>query len=199
MSYSNIEKLKNNTAVKPCLYFFDAQIWIYATQAFQISNEEWQMRYVSFFQDIIDNDLVIKPKIILNSLLLSEIINTYMRQIAFVEYCNFNDLDKKYVDYKREYRNKEHYKLSYKYINDEINNYRSVIKFIDDAHIVKDFPNFLKKDILPFDLNDYYYYLTCLEYSKANELILVTNDSDFLVNDINILTYNKTLLEAKYK
>lgn len=198
MSYNNIVKLKESTPVKSCLYFLDAQIWVYATQSFNISNEHWQLRYVNFFQSIIDNDLAVKPKILLNSLLLSEIINTYMKQIAFVDYCTCIGKPTNEVSYKKEYRNDEHYKRSFKYINDEIKSYRSVIEFVDDKHIVNLFPEFLKSDILPFDLNDYYFYLTCKEYSKENELICITNDGDFLVNDIDILTYNKDLLSAKY-
>jgi len=198
MKYNNIIKLKDNTPVKSCLYFLDAQIWVYATQSFNMSNENWQLRYVNFFQSIIDNDLVTKPKILLNSLLLSEIINTYMKQIAFVDYCKSLNKSTNEVSYKKEYRKDPHYKTSFKYINDEIKSYRTIIEFVDDKHIVNQFPDFLKADILPFDLNDYYFYLTCKEYSKINELICITNDGDFLVNDINILTYNKELLQAKF-
>ena len=102
LSHSRVESIK---------YFIDANVWIYAMQN-QSSLKNWrENKYADFFFDIIDSNLDPQPKIILPSLLISEIINTYLRQIALSDYKRDSGIfssDK--FDFKRDYRSTQHYK-----------------------------------------------------------------------------------------
>ena len=182
-----------HTQVKSELYFIDSNVWIYALQ----NDDEldwWEKIYRDFFYDIIESTFIQKPKIILSSLLLSEIINTYLKKIAIVNYRKVNNIpNTKEINFKRDYRPTLHYKKSFEKIMNNISNLKSSILFVDDSKIAN-YTALINKNIGLFDYNDYLYYCLCKELNKTQKVIIVTNDSDFQVNDIEIVTMNKTLL-----
>jgi predicted nucleic acid-binding protein len=194
MSYrKNIIKL-SHSRVEPIKYFIDANVWIYAMQN-PNSLKHWENKYANFFFDIIDSDLDPQPKIILPSLLISEIINTYLRQIALSEYKRDNGIsaiDK--FDFKRNYRTTQHYKDNLEQICDDILGYKSSIDFVSDDLMVKNPEIILNVPSSNFDYNDYIYYCMCQNIGATTSLAMITNDSDMDVSDIKILTENRTLL-----
>jgi predicted nucleic acid-binding protein len=112
MSYQNNITRLSNSRVEPIKYFIDANVWIYSTQNTS-SLKYWENKYADFFFDIIDSNLDPKPKIILPSLLISEIINTYLRQVALKEYKKIVGASSVPPDYfKREYRPTQHTKIN---------------------------------------------------------------------------------------
>ena len=192
MSFSNISNLKV-APVQSALYFIDANAWIYSMQNFD-NLDWWAKYYYDFFYEIIESKLSPKPQIILPSLLISEIINTYLRQIAIPDYRLINNIPAaKEIKFKRDYRPTDHYKKSFERLMDDIMSFKSSILFLDDSRIVND-ATLLNKNTGIFDYNDYLYHCLCKELKKEHRVIIVTHDSDFQVNDIEIATMNKTLL-----
>jgi len=192
MPFPNIIKLDNTCHVQSQYYFIDANVWIYALQGDDLL-KYWQKKYTNFFYDIIDSKLEPKPKILMPSLLFSEILNTFLKQIAFSEYKLLNNPSSDFK-YKPDYRNDEHYKDNYERVCDDINGYRESILFINDESLLSDPPLYLSPAVHPFDFNDFFYYQICKEFQKTNPITIVTNDCDFQTNDIPIITINRTLL-----
>ena len=192
MGFNNIYNAKH-VEIEPVLYFIDANAWIYTLQN-DIDLDWWEKTYRDLFYDIIYSTLTPKPKIILSSLLLSEIINTYLKRIAVLEYRLVNNIPySQEINFKKDYRPSLHYKQSFERIMHNIANFKSSILFVDDSKIAN-YATLINKDIGLFDYNDYLYYCLCKELNKTQKVIIVTNDSDFRVNDIDIVTMNKTLL-----
>lgn len=191
MSYPNIQRL-SNSYVEPIKYFIDANVWIYSMQN-PSSLKHWESKYSNFFFDIIDSNLDPKPKIVLPSLLISEIINTYIRQIALPEYKTNNGIIGNF-DFKRSYRGTQDYKDNFERVCDDILGYKSSIDFISDDIVMKNPDVILTIPSTKFDYNDYIYYCMCQEIGSKKSLKMITNDSDMAVRDIKILTENRTLL-----
>ena len=196
MSFPNIIPLWK-AAVEPVKYFVDANIWIYSLQKFE-DLERWEDKYYQFFFDIVDSTITPKPKILLPTLLLSEIINTYLRKFAIPEYRQINNIPAATViDFKRDYRPTQHYKDSYEKMMDDISSLHSSIQFIDDHSIAYNDAVLFNKSIGSFDYNDHLYYSLCVELNKTERIIMLTNDGDYQVNDFEIVTSNRTLLNLR--
>jgi hypothetical protein len=48
-----------------------------------------------------------------------------------------------------------------------------------------------------FDFNDHVYYNLCNELNKTEKTVLLTNDADFVIEDLELITNNRTLLSLK--
>jgi hypothetical protein len=106
---------------------------------------------------------------------------------------NNNIPDANAINFKRDYRPADHYKKSFERLMDDIMSIKSSILFVDDSQIANG-AILLNKKIGMFDYNDYLYYYFCKELNKKQRVIIITNDSDFQINDIEIVTMNKILL-----
>lgn len=174
----------------------DANVWIYSLQNWD-DLTPWKDQYYQFFFDIIESKLDPKPRILMPTLLLSEIVNTYLRKFAIPEYRMDNAIPPaENIDFKKDYRPTQHYKDSYEKIMDDIGGLHSSIEYVDDGTIA-DHTTLCNKSIGIFDYNDYLYYSLCKELNKARRVVLLTNDSDFQIRDIEIITGNRTLLELR--
>jgi hypothetical protein len=60
--------------------------------------------------------------------------------------------------------------------------------------VVTNPPLYISPVVDPFDFNDYLYYQMCKEFQKSSPLTILTNDGDFQINDIPIVTLNRDLL-----
>jgi hypothetical protein len=49
-----------------------------------------------------------------------------------------------------------------------------------------------------FDFNDYVYYRLCKDFSKYNPTTIVSNDKDFAIKDLPILTLLPELYNMKF-
>jgi predicted nucleic acid-binding protein len=193
MPFPNITNLRR-ASVTSANYFVDANVWIYSLQKFE-DLEHWENSYYQFFFDIVDSTLDPQPKIILPTLLISEIVNTYLRKFAIPEYKLENGIaDTIPFEFKRDYRPTQHYTDSFEKIMDDIQSLHASIKFYDDGLVANDQSILLNKSIGQFDYNDYLYYSLCKELNKSERVIMLTNDGDFQVTDFEIITSNRTLL-----
>jgi predicted nucleic acid-binding protein len=193
MMFSNIQRL-HLANVRSTKYFIDANVWIYALQGDSLL-QNWEKAYSDFFYNIIESDLDPKPKILMPTLLFSEILNTFLKHIALPEYKAINGIgDLTPFNYKLTYKSTQHYKDSYEKVCDDILSLRSAILFLNDSSVVTDPPIYINPFVDPFDFNDFFYYSICKEYIKSEPVTILTNDSDFKINDIPIITSNRALL-----
>lgn len=184
------------------LYFFDANVWLAVLKhTSSQSMKPHERAYVDFFEAIItlythppqrQKKLKNLPKLVMTSMLLSEVINAYMRQIAFNAYRSTNTT---VTDFKRDYRSTTDYKQQLRTITSDIQEYREYIELIDDDFRATDpygLLSLLQSGTALYDFNDLYYYRSL----RGKAVAIVTHDGDFVFQDIPILTVNKNLLRA---
>ena len=157
--------------------------------------KNWQERYIDYFYGIIESTLEPKPRILFPTMLFSEALNTWLKKIAMEEYKalkGIRDGDRFY--FKRDYRPTAHYRENYERICEDVSSFKSSLLFIDDSCVVVGDPPMYIKPIFDFDFNDYFYYQICREFQKSNPVTILTNDGDFQISDIPIVTSNRPLL-----
>ena len=190
MSFS-YSKLDYSKATDGANYFLDANIWLKILNP-KVKSSYKDKAYRKFFDSILNNN---KTKIVVPSLVLSEVINRILREVHMGKYISkIKRKDPLFVVptdfYKSDFRKTEDFRIAYNLVCDEIKNYHGSITLINDGlgsdfkfkHILKDPPCGL-------DFNDYYYYNIC----KKNNFILITDDKDFWVEDVVIYTQSETL------
>lgn len=207
MAFENIKDIKSVSVKAGYHYFLDANIWIYAMNSIQLSNnaDKGNPLYTNFFFKIIESELKPRPRIVLGSLLMSEIINTYLRKYAMPDYL-YNTYKKKGLavplnfDFKSNYRPTEHFRVNYKMILNEVKAYNESILIVDDAFTSMRPFQFGKNCLSTMDFNDYYYYLLACKLNKElKNFAFVTNDGDFGIKDFEIYTSSIALLDLKTK
>ena len=185
-------KTLRNVSVQPKKYFFDTNIWLFKLNEPATLNQ-YQKQYIDFFDNICKSTLSPKPKIIITAILLSEIVNRYLRDVGFKIYCEENHLDKHNKElYKTNYRKSEQFNVDYTFICSEIKAYHNFCDLQNDLFGSDvTLKVLLKNPNKGLDFNDSYYY----HLSVKNNFSIVTNDSDFFVEDVEVITLNNTLYE----
>ena len=182
----NIERIYKNTSVKG-VFFFDANIWINILTTGEKSST--QMAYCRFFENVCTNP---SASIAVSPLLISEVINAYLRQIALPMY---NEINNTTITtgrrFKSEYRLTEHYTTHLGIVCDEFDLRSLSFVYLTDLQLQAS--ECLKYPKL--DYNDFIYYKQCLEEGYK----IVTDDIDFFVEDVQILTLNKKLLSKNHE
>lgn len=200
--FLNISDIRTYS-VESQYYFLDANVWIYAFHDFD-SLKNYQQPYSNLFYDIFDNENS-TASVIVCSLLISEIINTYMKVIAInkLRLEEYNGHLPNKFDFKRDYRNKHrnHFEEHFKIIKDDIS---ALVKNDKKTLILEDKGRelILKKNVIEncpvnFDFNDYYYYALLKAFKTTGKISIVTNDSDWQIEDLEIITSEKTLLDLR--
>lgn len=171
-------------------YFFDANLWLKILKPL-INPSARDIKYLEFVERF-KNDPG-QPKIIITAFLLSEVINRYLHDVSYKRFC---DKQKQVTPpksyYKQVYRVSPDYKSDYVNICDDIAAFSSIFTLVsDDLGGKIDLTQILQNPILSLDFNDQYYYLQ----AKTNGYPIVTEDGDFFVEDVQILTYNSVLID----
>lgn len=199
MSYQ-FHNITNFEPSKEPFYFFDTNIWLPVLSG---QNGGKSNPYVDFFESVIalnqhkgkalrklKSQKGHQPKIVMTSLLMSEIFNAYMRQIAMKIYYPQRDLKDK--QYKKDYRNTVHHANQLSRLKAEFLNYSPYFVLKNDKFgnqiTDKEVCNQLQSDA---DFNDFYYYYMLQE----DKIPIVTGDGDFIFQDLKIITANHKLLK----
>ena len=167
-------------------YFFDANIWLYFYCPIGNYNKNTISKYDGFLKRVLSNNTTIY----ISSLIVSEIINRWLR-------LDFNILkrsDNRMVDFKQNYRGSENYLNTVHNITTVFNDQLLKISTpLNDRAEKISMPDVLC-GLAKTDFNDSYYH----QLARLNNLIIVTNDSDFseLDTGISILTANQRLLNS---
>lgn len=199
MAY-NIVNIDIHVPEEGKLYFFDANVWIFLIDQVIEPRREEKM-YIDFFDALInlsDNPKCKqKPTIAVNSLVVAESFNAYIR-MSFDRYKKYlpedpdNTLSPEEIDnlkFKKDYRETDDHDVSKKRFIDDFAAFSPYLTFLDNNPKL-DISYILSSLPANTDFNDYYYYETCLNYGCS----LVTNDSDFIYADIEIITARADLL-----
>ena len=214
MAYYIIDIRNLNPQTYP-YYFFDSNSWIAQLRSLSLTPQSNDLPYLNFFEDMIElNETddsknrvkLVKPKIIVTSLLVSEIFNAYMRQVAMKVYYTNEGLkmglnkdaaesDWRRYDFKKHYRGTENYRSQLRKLKSDFLAYLSYMEFRDDGFKALDPKTVIQSISDSTDFNDFLYY-----YSLVDEQIpIVTNDGDFIFQDIPIITANWKLLSVTKK
>ena len=201
--FLNISDLRTYSP-KDQYYFLDANVWIFALNDFSGPNDI-QQHYSEIFFKLFEESKI-KPKVLICSLLISEIINTYMRVVAMNKLrvkVYDGKLPEKF-DFKRDYRHghKHHYKENLEIIADNIStllNKDKIIKIIDDnGHHMLLERRVVESCPVNLDFNDYYYYQLLKSMKLSSRLSIITHDSDWKIEDVEIITVEKNLLNLRF-
>ncbi|NVM66884.1 hypothetical protein FHW88_005202 [Mucilaginibacter sp. SG538B] len=193
-----INKISEYTPDAKPLYFFDANAWIAALKSTGSGKvDSYEQVYVDFFEAIVNTHThkdtpqakKIKnfPKFVMCSLLLSEIINAYMRQVAMKLY--YGDRYKDF-DFKKDYRPSADYRAKLKSLISDLQAFEDYIDIQDDDFKKIDPFSIIHQLNADNDFNDFYYFY----YLHGKDIPIVTHDGDFIFQDLPIVTNQKKLL-----
>jgi len=180
----------DNAGLQKRKYFFDANLWLKILKPpFNLTAKE--EKYLNFFERFKNSP--VHPKIVITSLLLSEVINRYLRDVTytkFIKKSGVSNPDKSY--YKEVYRPSEQFRTDYISLCEDIKAYQHYYELVSDGLGT----DVKQKELLTspphsLDFNDHYYYRLALKH----QYIIVTDDKDFFVPDVEVLTYNNQLIE----
>lgn len=186
MAY-NIKLLNGHTIGKK-KYFFDSNIWLIIVKPKMVPTDREQ-RYIDFVENFKTSTQ--NPKIVIPALMLSEIINRYLHDVGMPKFKAKNPLIAELPKfYKEHYRQSDQFKIDYELICDDIKSYNKYYELIPD-NLGIDFKtkHLLSNPPKGLDFNDHYYYLM----AKKRGYTIVTDDADFFVEDVDVLTYNNKL------
>lgn len=184
----NIETIKKDTPIKG-VFFFDTNIWIHVV-APTFSSRSEAAKYISFFDKVFKSP---SAKIAVSSVLVSEIINVYIKRIAFNLYQAESGTTISASDFKSRYRPTDHYLNHYEIICDEIDQRKDKFIFLPDPLERLSLNDAFASKRL--DFNDYIFHKLCVESGTT----FVTDDGDFLLPDIPILTLNQNLYKRQFE
>lgn len=188
----NIKDISSCSPIPSKKYLFDANVWMIILGK---NKYNWnQKKYVTFFEKFKNSILKPPPRIILLSLILSEIINSCLG-IARIKYADREGIPKEkrkqfFKDKHSGYRTTDDYEKQYRLICDDMKSYNTFYEIVNDEFNHLNLQSFLKNPPIKLDFNDYYYY----RLAKKKGYIIVTNDEDFFVEDVEIITANQNLL-----
>jgi predicted nucleic acid-binding protein len=171
------------------IYLFDTNVWLAVLEDFFFDTR--YKPYTDFFNKLISQTIGNAPKIALPAVLISEILNRVLRDIYYPSYIDsFEDptITDMTLSFKK-YRNTDQYEKDLAFVLGSIRQYHNSLVFVSD-----NFGQYTSKQILKnlpthLDYNDYLYTII----AKEQNLIIVTNDADFSVEDIPIYTTRKEL------
>jgi len=183
------------------LFFFDTNVWIAILKYFgSIQNNPREEAYLKLFESIVEmyqtNSIYSKshlPKIVLTSVLFSEIITTYLRKIAMPRY--FNKEDCSGIDYKSAYRDNplSDYKNQLQILKDDLKCFKEYTKLFSDEFDKIDPFGWFNQMPLRIDFNDFYFN----KLFSNTKICIVTDDIDFYTSEMTVVTNNRKLLSRK--
>lgn len=186
------------------LYFCDANVWIAALKYYcagggVTSQEEPYQRFMEAIIELHTNNvqgitpgITHKPKIVVTSTLLSEIINTYMRNVAMKTFYGGGE-EYRSISFKSGYRDnpQSDYRQQLEGLCTDLLALMDYTVLVNDEFSSIDLASFfysLYNDNV--DFNDQYFYY-CI---RDKGIPIITHDKDFLFNDIPIITAQRALL-----
>jgi|SRR5690554_184161 len=181
----HFHKVKQNHS-----YIFDSNIWlsVLSPDVYGKTNKA----YIKLFEKVIKNDT---SKIVLSSIQASEIFNRLLRDVFMKKHAEQKKIPKSNLYtpgyFKRKYRPTDHCKRAYETIVDDIQIYEdSIIHENDVFDDSDDWCTFLDQVSKGLDFNDFLFY----EHALKKQYSIVTEDGDFWLEGVEIITANKELI-----
>ena len=178
---NNISDVRHHIFTSEDRVFLDANIWLYI---FGPQDPEYQKRFwIDIYSEVFRSVVNSKSQIYIDVLILSEFINRYARLKYYFE----APVDVEFKDF----RKSEEFRII---AQDIANDVKRILKYctriesgFGDLQLQSLLNDYAKGDT---DFNDH----VIGELCKNNGFILITNDSDFKVQGIPILTANRYIL-----
>lgn len=180
MSRSIVRDVKHWSHARGKAYFLDANIWILRLDP-PLNPQPYEEQYLTFFDQLIENEC----KIVVCPVLVSEVLNTYLR-------LDFDQIRRTYpaFNYKKDYRSSPGFLNRFQTFRSEFESYEPFMQIIaDDYNPVLSLQQMQAQD----DFNDFYYANLC----GSRNYPIVTNDGDFYYPGIEVITNNKALLRRR--
>lgn len=203
-------KIEKITDVDPSdypFYLLDSNVWIATLKSFNIGENALESKdraYCNFVDAIISlneqNDpkalkkIKNQPKFIIINLLLSEVINAYLRNVAMRMYFGGGREYRTY-NFKNDYRDNPstNYNERKESLIDDFMSHSDYFEFWDD-----DFRKIIDADLLRqlpanTDYNDYYFY----KFAVKQNIPVVSDDADFAIpefKELHLITNNPKIL-----
>jgi len=199
-------------------YFIDSNVWLAWFQHQRVMSLEESKKsfpseikpkpeytdYLIFLDELITHHLTYdegkhgklpnpKPKILFSSLLATEIVNAYSRNIS---QRLFKFDTKSGIKTFKEYRHTPHYRSELRMLVDDILTFKDLCVCIDDNFNELDFFNRIKEFTNKYDFNDFFYMNTCKVWGGCP---IITHDGDFSHPDFHVLTMNTKMLPKEKK
>lgn len=200
---ANIVKLTDNYPESYSHYFFDSNVWIaFLKYNHKNDKEKRFLPYIDFFEGVVQLNSISDPKalkkvknipkIVMTSMLLSEIINTYLRVVAMPSFLNCRPGE---GNFKNDYRTFIHsdYDKQLKILLDDIQAYSFMYEFLSDSFIELNPMSLINHLNRKVDFNDLYY----IKLMEKHNIAIVTDDGDFDSHNIEVLTANHNLLRKR--
>lgn len=161
-------------------FFFDANVLIYIFG--NSTSRKWETQYSKIFSRLMTN-----TNLFVDFTVISEFINreAKLSYHSYLIFYNKTTIDLPYKAYRNSPDGITVMNGIYMCVKDDI---LSKFKITEESYSKRDILEFLTNDSL--DFNDKAIKQICIN----NDYILVTNDSDFKITDIDILTANNKLL-----
>lgn len=194
MSYF-IEDLKKHELNPGVEYLLDSNIWI-KILAPRNKPSQQDEDYIAFFERLIETK---GCSIVVPALIFSEVVNRLLRDIHLPKFKREKQIQGELPKdfFKNVFRASSEYKIAYSLISDDFKAYHSNITIVNDG-----FGDTVKlKYVLPskpdfnLDFNDSYFYFL----AKKRNYIIVTDDKDFWVKEVKVVTLNAALLNKLRK
>lgn len=163
--------------------FLDNNVWQYIYTV-----RDSASRHVQVYSDAFKKMLKSGCYIAIDSLVLSEFVNAYARQIYSGQTIYEKDFSEHYARFKN-FRNSKDFKPFARHISDTVRNILKHCHYINHDVNATDIEDFISAGQV--DFND----LIISDICRKKELTLVTHDADFWKEDLRILTANNELIE----
>ena len=178
---NNISDVRHHIYTSEDKLFLDANIWLYI---FGPQEPKYQKRlWINIYSEVFKSVLNANSQIYIDVLILSEFINRYAR----LKYQVDSPVDVEFKDF----RKTEAFRIIAQDISNDVERMLKYCTRIEcgfgDLHIQSLLSDYAKGDS---DFNDH----VLAELCKHNGFILITNDSDFKIQGIPILTANRYML-----
>lgn len=165
-------------------FMFDTNIWMYIFCPIGNYKMHIVRQYSSFLKKVKDTE----AEIIINLLILSEFINSYLR-LEFEIFKKSNPG----AEFKRDFKKNASYKGTIHNISLAVKNILKISKKVDDKFSSIDIENIISEfEKQNSDFNDLYYQCFC----QIEKVKIVTDDRDFKFTDNEIITGNPRILEG---
>ena len=175
---ANIIDIKHYSPKFSDLFFFDNNIWMYLFCPLGNYQRHRQKVYSNFLKDIQTS----KSTIFINSLILSEFTNRYLR----MDFEQWKKSSGEIVaEFKKDFIGSTRYNSTVEEIKIHIKRILKICERMSDNFNVIDMDNVLQH-LEHIDFNDSYY----LEYAHMSKMKIVTDDTDFT----KYLDHNNTVI-----
>lgn len=172
---NQVIKIKDHSPKTSESYFFDNNIWMFLL----CPSGNYEIRKQSIYSSFLNNLRGLKIPVFINSMVLSEFANSYLRRDF--KLTNDNPATAgQFANFKRDFVGSNSYNIAVKEVKKHIENIMKLTEKCSDEYPAINMANILV-DFVAVGFNDSYY----ANLANKRGMIVVSDDSDFTKNKIS--------------